>query len=171
MNAKTGLTLLFLVVAIGVGVVFLPDLISLGGKEGSKRPSHGDTGSLPVIDFPILDEARSLDLIDTELEFPDSLKELEGQLSALPGFMRPVVHDGTNVSEFILVPFLPHHMKAHAHLEPNQMVYVYLLNPVEVSNPLEPIWIVGALSTEAVMTDEGPAAYRMVDAVTTEYEY
>ena len=70
-----------------------------------------------------------------------------------------------------MVPYLPHQITAHAHLDPNQMVYVYALKPVVVENPFEPIWIVGEISVEPVRTDEGPAAYRMVDAVTTRYEY
>ena len=97
--------------------------------------------------------------------------ELDQQLAALPGYMKPVVFEGNQVSEFILVPFLPFHTRQHAHLDANQMVYVYLLEPVQVNNPLEPLWVVGTITLEAVMTDEGPAAYRIVDGVITEYEY
>lgn len=96
---------------------------------------------------------------------------LHGQLAALPGYMKPVVFEGNRVSEFLLVPFLPHQIRAHAHLEPNQMVYVRTLEPVMVEQPFEPLWIVGTLSLEQVMTDEGPAGYRMSDAVTTRYEH
>jgi hypothetical protein len=99
------------------------------------------------------------------------VEDLDGELAALPGYMKPVVYEGNKVSEFLLVPFLPHQIRAHAHLEPNQMVYVYALEPVVVEQPYEPIWIVGTMSLEPVMTDEGPAAYRMVEAVTTQYEY
>lgn len=99
------------------------------------------------------------------------VQDLDGQLAALPGYMKPVVFEGNQVSEFVLVPFLPHQTRAHAHLDANQMVYVFTLEPVVVDEPFEPIWIVGALSLESVMTDEGPAAYRMVEAVTTPYEY
>jgi len=106
-----------------------------------------------------------------EVDENSVVKILDGQLSALPGYMKPVVFKGNEVSEFLLVPFLPHHITAHAHLEPNQRVYVYALEPVIVDQPFEPIWIVGTMSLEPVMTDEGPAAYRIVDAVTTEYKY
>ena len=99
------------------------------------------------------------------------VKELDGRLAALPGYMKPVVFEGNQVSEFLFVPFLPHQTQAHAHLEPNQMVYVYALDPVLVEQPFAPIWIVGTLSLEPVMTDEGPAAYRMIEAVTTGYTY
>ena len=108
---------------------------------------------------------------DTDVDENSVVKDLDKQLSALPGYMRPVVYEDNEVSEFVLVPYLPHQITAHAHLEANQMVYVYALKPVVVENPLEPIWIVGEISLEPVMTDEGPAAYRMVDAVTTRYEY
>jgi hypothetical protein len=98
------------------------------------------------------------------------VSELDGQLAAIPGYMKPVVFEGNRVSEFVLVPYLPHQVTAHAHLEPNQMVYVVALEPVVVEQPFAPIWIVGTLSLAPTMTDEGPAAYRMVDSVTTHYE-
>ena len=116
--------------------------------------------------------ARAYDEVsDIDVDENSVVKDLDKQLSALPGYMRPVVYEGNEVSEFLLVPYLPHQITAHAHLDPNQMVYVYAVKPVVVENPLEPIWIVGEISVEPVMTDEGPAAYRMVDAVTTRYEY
>jgi hypothetical protein len=97
--------------------------------------------------------------------------ELDRKLVALPGFMKPVVFEGNQVFEFLLVPFLPHHTRQHAHLDANQMVYVYLLEPMQVDNPLKPLWVVGTITLEPVTTDEGPAAYRIADAVTTDYEY
>ncbi len=119
---------------------------------------------------PLVAEAYD-EVTPTSVDETSVVPELDGQLAALPGYMKPVVFHGNEVSEFVLVPFLPHQVKAHAHLEANQMVYVYALEPVVVEQPFDPIWIVGALSLEPVMTDEGPAAYRMVDAVTTPYEY
>ena len=119
---------------------------------------------------PLVPEAYD-QVSDTSVDETSVVKDLDGQLAALPGYMKPVVYEGNEVTEFLLVPFLPHQIKAHAHLEPNQMVYVYALEPVVVEQPFDPIWIVGAISLEPVMTDEGPAAYRMVEAVTTPYEY
>lgn len=95
---------------------------------------------------------------------------LDQQLVALPGFMKPVVFEGNQVTEFMLVPFLPHHTRQHAHLEANQVVYVYLLEPLQVDNPFDPVWVVGTLTLDSVMTDDGPAGYRIADAVTTNYE-
>jgi hypothetical protein len=119
---------------------------------------------------PVVSQAYDQVTAD-DLDEASVVRDLDGQLAALPGYMKPVVYEGSTVSEFLLVPFLPHQVRAHAHLEPNQMVYVYALEPVDVENPYEPIWIIGTMSLEPVMTEEGPAAYRMDDAVTTAYEY
>lgn len=97
--------------------------------------------------------------------------ELDKSTIYMPGFMKPIVFEGNVVSDFLLVPFLPHHTKQHAHLDANQMIYVSVLEPIPVENPLAPIWVVGTLTIETVMTDQGPAAYRIADAVITDYEY
>ena len=49
----------------------------------------GPSESLPMIDFPQLGEARPVDLIDMTLEFPESLKKLNGQRVSMVGFMAP----------------------------------------------------------------------------------
>jgi hypothetical protein len=113
--------------------------------------------------------------------------ELDHKLVALPGFMRPVVRDGKHVrghdhehkelsegeqvSEFLLVPFLPQHPCQYSLWDPNQVVHVKLLEPVQVDDPDNPIWVVGTMTLDTVTTDNGPAAYRIVEAVSTEYEY
>lgn len=112
------------------------------------------------------DEVNAADIDEASV-----VSDLDGKLAALPGYMKPVIFEGNEVTEFVLVPFLPHQVKSHAHLEANQMVYVYVLEPVVVEDPFAPVWIVGTLTLEPVMTGEGPAAYRMVDAVTTDYEF
>lgn len=97
--------------------------------------------------------------------------ELNDQRVTLPGFIKPIAFEGDKVLEFLLVPFLPQHLKQHAHLDANQMVYVSPLAPLSVDKPFDPIWVVGTLTIDTVPTDEGPAAYRIVDAVITEYTY
>lgn len=121
---------------------------------------------------------------------PSSLvSELNQKLVAIPGFMRPAVkegeplialdqeHDhehlsaGTRVTEFVLVPFLPQNPCSHALWDPNQVVYVNLLEPVLVDDPESPVWVVGTITLDTIMTDDGLSAYRIVDALTTSYEY
>ncbi len=119
---------------------------------------------------------------DAPIDEKAVVQDLDGQLAALPGYMLPMAFDGKAVTEFLLVPFLPHRSFsslsqntpaacAHPHYDANQKVYVYALEPVVVENPFEPIWIVGALSLDPVMADSGPVAYSMASAVTTPYEF
>ncbi len=96
---------------------------------------------------------------------------LDGRPLKLPGFLRPVVYSDGSVTEFLLVPFLPHHIKQHAHLEPNQMVYVVLDRPVEIGNPFEPVWVTGTIRLQTVVTDEGPAGYKITEAEIQKYDY
>lgn len=63
-------------------------------SPNAKQPAAGLSAqaideSLPVIDFPLLGEARSLDLINHEIEFPETLKNLEGKRVRMVGFMAP----------------------------------------------------------------------------------
>lgn len=47
----------------------------------------------------------------------------------LPGYMLPIKFTGTEVTEFLLIPFLEHHVPLHMHHEANQMVAVKFLFP------------------------------------------
>ncbi len=112
------------------------------------------------------DEAAERDVDSNAL-----VAELDQQQVRLPGYMKPVVFEERSVTEFLLVPFLPHQVKHHAHLDANQMVYVTLAEPLVVDKPFDPIWVSGTLLLQTVMTDEGPAGYRLSDAQTAEYTY
>ncbi|WP_170287463.1 DUF3299 domain-containing protein [Halioglobus maricola] len=96
---------------------------------------------------------------------------LDQQLVSIPGYMKPIVFDEQLVSEFLLVPYLPHQIKQHSHLEANQKIYIKLLEPLEVENPLAPLWVVGTMTLHSTFTDEGHAAYGIHDAITAEYTY
>lgn len=119
---------------------------------------------------PVIPRAHN-EAIATPVEPSAVVATLHQQLVAIPGFMKPVVFEENQVSEFVLVPLLPHHTKQHAHLDVNQMVYVKLLEPLSVENPMNPLWVIGTMTVQSVFTDEGPVAYRIADAATTEYEY
>jgi uncharacterized protein len=96
---------------------------------------------------------------------------LDGVRITLPGYIKTAEFENDQVKALLLVPLLPHHTKQHAHLDANQKVYVSLLEPVAVDKPMQPIWVVGTLTVETTVTEEGPAAYRIADAVITEYTY
>lgn len=103
------------------------------------------------------------------------MKSLERKLHKtnikLAGYMVPVKFSSNMVSEFILMPFLKFHVKAHIHHDPNQMIYVKLSQPLEVTNPYSPIWASGQLLVESVDTSEGHTGYTLKNAITEEYLY
>ena len=96
LSMKTKIILIFILL-IGFSAFMLHDHSSPTGKAsksdsknqnesaGIERPE----GSLPEIDFSLLGEARPIDLIDLALEFPESLKKLNGQRVSIVGFMAP----------------------------------------------------------------------------------
>ena len=97
--------------------------------------------------------------------------KLDKQNIKLAGYMLPIKFTSNVVSEFVLMPFLKHHVKAHVHHEPNQMIYVKLSQPLEVTNPYLPVWVSGQLSLESVDTSEGHTGYTLKKATIEEYLY
>ncbi len=97
--------------------------------------------------------------------------KLDKQYIKLAGYMLPVKFTSNVVSEFILMPYLKHHVKIHAHHEPNQMIYVKLSQPLEVSNPYSPVWVSGQLVLKSVDTSEGHTGYTLQKASIEEYLY
>ena len=97
--------------------------------------------------------------------------KLDKQNIKLAGYMLPVKFTSNMVSEFILMPYLKHHVKSHAHHEPNQMIYVKLSQPLEMTSPYSPVWASGQLLLESVDTDEGHTGYTLSEATTEEYSY
>jgi len=72
MNTNTQILSFFLIAVLGFGT------------------RHADAADPPpVIDFPLLGEVRTLDLIDGTLGFPKSLKKFEGSRVSMVGFMAP----------------------------------------------------------------------------------
>ena len=97
--------------------------------------------------------------------------KLDKQNIKLAGYMLPVKFTSNIVSEFVLMPFLKFHVKAHVHHEPNQMIYVKLVQPLAVTNPYSPVWVSGQLSLESVDTPEGHTGYTLNKAITKKYLY
>ncbi len=97
--------------------------------------------------------------------------KLQEQKIRLPGYMLPVKFTSNMVSEFILMPFLKHQVKTHYHHEPNQMIYVVLAEPIEVSNPYLPVWTSGQIHLESVDTDAGHTGYTLRQAIAEAYIY
>ena len=94
----------------------------------------------------------------------------EGKVS-LAGFMVPIKFDSNIVSEFLLVPFLDQHVQGHVHHESNQMIYVYLEEPIAIQDPYAPVLVKGEMKVRSVDTDEGPTGYVIEQGLMEPYTY
>ena len=59
------------------------------GLAAEDSPSVAESSGVPEITFPLLDQVRSLDLIEPYMGFPEALLQLDGKEVQLLGFMAP----------------------------------------------------------------------------------
>ena len=89
------------------------------------------------------------------------VKELDGQLIKLPGYIVPLdVTEEGRVIEFLLVPYYG----ACIHVPPpppNQIIHVKTELGVMMDNLYQPFWIEGPLRVENTSTDLAEAGYQM----------
>lgn len=86
--------------------------------------------------------------------------ELNGKQIRIPGYIVPLDFAGTELSEFLLVPYFG----ACIHVPPppaNQIVYVKLKNPFNAEGMFVPVWVTGTLTTEAHLNLVGDAGYTL----------
>jgi len=106
-----------------------------------------------------------------EIDPASLVSSLDKLAVKLPGYMVPIKFTNNEVSEFLLVPFLKHHVTQHVSHEANQMVYVSLRDALPVSNPYEPFWVEGLIMLESVETLDGGTGYHIIGARAYVYEY
>jgi len=73
---------------------------------------------------------------------------LDGQTVRIPGYALPLEHDGTAVTEMLLVPYVG----ACIHVPPppaNQIVYVRLNQSYKADDLYDPVWITGRMKVQA----------------------
>ena len=106
---------------------------------------------------------RAIDLFNAYREAVRSapvVGELDGQQVRLPGFMVPLDFEGTEISEFLLVPYFG----ACIHVPPpppNQIVYVTSHPGYPLKNIFDAVWVTGVISTQAHLNEVGDAGYTM----------
>ena len=86
--------------------------------------------------------------------------DLDGQEVRLPGFVVPLDFEGTETSEFLLVPYFG----ACIHVPPppsNQIVYVKTVEGYPLRKLFDPVTVTGVMTTWAHMNDVGDAGYTM----------
>jgi len=81
--------LLLVVLAAGAGIILLQGHIGTINFFTEKKSGEGGEATRDLITFDLLDEARTIDLIEMTLGFPETLRELDGRRVRLVGFMAP----------------------------------------------------------------------------------
>ena len=94
--------------------------------------------------------------------------DLDGQRIRLPGFVVPLDFEGTETSEFLLVPYFG----ACIHVPPppsNQIVYVETVAGYPLKELFDPVWVTGEIRTEAHLNEVGDAGYTMQATIIEPY--
>ena len=114
---------------------------------------------------------RALELFNAYQEAVRSapvVGELDGEQVRLPGFVVPLDFEGTETSEFLLVPYFG----ACIHVPPppsNQIVYVKTVAGYPLQELFEPVWVTGEMSTQAYLNDVGDAGYTLQATIIEPY--
>ena len=109
------------------------------------------------------DSAEAMELFEAYREAVRSapvVGDLEGRKVRLPGFVVPLDFDGTETSEFLLVPYFG----ACIHVPPpppNQIVYVTTISGYPLKEVFDAVWVTGVISTQAHLNEVGDAGYTM----------
>ena len=117
------------------------------------------------------DSARAIQLMNAYQEAARSapvVGELDGENVRLPGFVVPLDFEGTEISEFLLVPYFG----ACIHVPPppsNQIVYVKTVAAYPLQELFDPVWVTGVLSTQAHLNDVGDAGYTIQATIIEPY--
>jgi hypothetical protein len=92
-----------------------------------------------------------------------------GKQIRMPGFVVPLDYAGTEVQEFLLVPYVG----ACIHVPPpppNQIVFVTAREPVEITGMFDAVWVTGTLNTLQTSTELAEIGYRLVADEVEPYE-
>ncbi len=109
-----------------------------------------------------------LNYMSDSLDVPKKLKDLNGFIVKIPGFMVPLEDSVNEVTEFLLVPT----PQACIHVPPpppNQMVYVKMTAKRPVS--FGPIWVYGKLNISTFETKYGNSSFQLEGQEIEDYKY
>lgn len=97
------------------------------------------------------------------------VEALDGQKVRLPGYVVPLDFEGTEISQFLLVPYFG----ACIHVPPppaNQIVFVESNQPYALDGLFAPVWVTGTITTDAFDNEVGAAGYTMKATQIEPYE-
>ena len=119
--------------------------------EGSGGPDYTRVS-------PVLQIIKGL--MADEREMPPMVASLDGQGVRLSGYVVPLKHEGTRVSEFLLVPYVG----ACIHVPPPplyQIVPVTTKNPIKVKGLFAAVTVTGIMSTQPSDIELAETGYRI----------
>lgn len=98
------------------------------------------------------------------------VKELEGQLIKIPGYVVPVEDNGKKVTEFLLVPY--HGACIHVPAPPaNQTVYVITGDAeAKIRKVFDTVWVTGIVKLEKVDRELATSGYTLLATKVEPYE-
>ena len=126
-------------------------------------------GSLDQIEEGSEEDRRLMQQLQEARSSAPVVEALNGQNVRLPGYIVPLDFEGTEVTEFLLVPYFG----ACIHVPPppsNQIVYVKTVGPYPIDGMFAPVWVTGTLRTEAFLNLLGDAGYTRKATLVEPYE-
>ncbi len=131
-----------------------------GAQPGNGALNGGGADAIGAID-----SLRSLQPPGGEIR-----SDLDGREVRIAGFVTPLGFDGSEISEFLLVPYVG----ACIHVPPppaNQIVFVSGVENYEAEEGLlYPVWVTGTLRAVPLTTDLADVGYQIEGAKVEDYE-
>jgi len=154
----------------------LTGLMLAGGAQAGPKPLNltwpklvpeGNGGPDYTRVSPVLQIIKGL--MSDEAKTSSVVTSLNGRSVRLSGYVVPLKHKGTRVSEFLLVPYVG--ACIHVPSPPqNQIVYVITKNPIKVKNLFAAVTVTGIMSTQSSANEMAETGYRINDGDVRPYK-
>ena len=104
-------------------------------------------------------------------DYSNPVESLDGKYVKIPGFIVPLESDeGGLLDEFLLVPYYGACIHTPAP-PPNQVVYISLDDPFNLTSMYDAYWITGTIRTQRYVGMMADSVYRLEGQKVEKYEY
>jgi uncharacterized protein len=143
-----------------------PDSIELQWEQLIPQDGSGQNAGRQIVPRGVVPHGGMTPLPD---DFGGLVHDYDGERVRLPGYVLPLDFEGTNIQEFLLVPYVG----ACIHVPPpppNQIVYVTIEEGIEVRGMFEPVWVTGTFDTASISNELAEIGYRIEAESVEAYE-